>query len=330
MPAYNATRFLNDALPPLLELRECGEILEVIVADDQSTDGTAAFAAGMGARVITNPNRGGPGAARNFAALQAIGDILWFVDADVVVHKDGARIIEDAFADETVQAIYGSYDEFPPAGNFMSQYKNLMHRFYHQRGNREASTFWAGCGAVRKSTFLAIGGFDVKTYSRPSIEDIDLGYRIRAKGGRILLLRELEGTHLKRWTLQNAIITDIFFRAVPWSRLMISRAGLTDDLNVSQGERLRAGFAGLFLLSFLVPLLAPHLWWLPLAMLGAAGLLNSALLAFFVRRKGVLFALLALLYHQLYYIYSAVSFMWCLIEAKMSGGRLRTGGARAQ
>ncbi|MCI0743968.1 MAG: glycosyltransferase [Verrucomicrobia subdivision 3 bacterium] len=330
MPVYNALHFLKVTLPPLLEMRERGEILEVIVADDESTDDTAAFAAGMGARVLSNPNRGGPGAARNFAALQAIGEILWFVDADVIAHRDGAHIIENAFADETVHAVYGSYDDFPAARNFMSQYKNLAHRYYHQRGKREASTFWAGCGAVRKSAFLAIGGFDTKTYRRPSIEDIDLGYRLRAKGGRILLLRELEGTHLKHWTLQNAIITDIFCRAVPWSRLMVSRVGLTDDLNVSQGERLRAGFACLLLLSFFVPVMAPHLWWAPLAMLSLVALLNSALFAFFVRRKGIVFALMALLYHQVYYVYSAATFLWCLFEAKVPGGRLRTGPSRAR
>ena len=67
---------------------------------------------------------------------------------------------------------------------FLSQYKNLVHHFYHHRGKREASTFWSGCGAVRKQAFLDAGGFDVERYTRPSIEDIELGYRLIKAGGK--------------------------------------------------------------------------------------------------------------------------------------------------
>jgi hypothetical protein len=70
--------------------------------------------------------------------------------------------------------VFGSYDDSPPAPAFTAQYKNLIHRYYHQRPRREASTFWAGCGAVRRSVFLGLEGFDVERYRVPSIEDIEL------------------------------------------------------------------------------------------------------------------------------------------------------------
>ncbi len=317
VPAYNATRFLAQSLPALLAMRDRAEVCEVIVADDGSTDDTAAFASGLGARVVFNPKRGGPGAARNYAAPLAKGDILWFIDADVIAHPGGANLILNAFDDLSVDAVHGSYDDRPPAKNFMSQYKNLMHRYYHQRAQTEASTFWAGCGAVRKSAFLAVDGFDTKTFTRPSVEDIDLGYRLRARGGRILLLKDLEGTHLKYWTLGNAIETDIFARAIPWSRLMIAREGLTDDLNVSSGERIRAGLAGLFFLSFLLPFVSNTLWAAPLILAVVILIANLDLFRFYVAKKTVPFAILALFYHQIYYVYSTLAFVFCLAENKL-------------
>ncbi len=317
MPAYNAPDYMRRALPPLIAMRDRGEVLEVVVVDDESTDDTKDVAASLGARVLQNPKRGGPGAARNFAAPLAQGDILWFVDADVIAHPGGAAKLIEVFKDPAIVAAHGSYDDAPPAENFASQYKNLMHRFYHQQGNREASTFWAGLGAVRKDAFLAVNGFDVETFKRPSVEDIDLGYRLRAAGGRIALLPDFQGTHLKRWTLSNLVFVDIFRRAIPWARMMLTREGLTDDLNVSSAERLRAGFSGLFFLSFLAPIVSLKLAFLPFAMFLGAIAINWGLFSFFSRCRGVGFALLALAYHQVYYVYSTLAFIWCVIETKL-------------
>ena len=184
MPVYNGRALIVRSLSPLIDMLRRGELVEVIVVDDTSTDDTAVIAAGLGARVIPSGGRLGPGGARNVAAVQASGEILWFVDADVVVHEDAVLQLRRAFAEPGVTAVFGSYDDRPPASNFLSQYKNLVHHFYHHRGRSEASTFWAGCGAVRKDAFLATGGFDMVRYTRPSIEDIELGYRLRAAGGR--------------------------------------------------------------------------------------------------------------------------------------------------
>lgn len=317
MPAYNAAALLPQVLAPLLAMQRAGEIAEILVVDDRSTDDTAAVAAALGARVLVMSRNGGPGAARNFAAGHAAGDILWLVDSDVVAHPGGPAQIVAAFADPGVVAVFGSYDDAPADQGWMSQYKNLMHRYYHQRARREASTFWAGCGALRKTAFLAVGGFDVATYTRPSIEDIELGYRLRAAGGRILLLPGLQGKHLKVWTVKNAIRTDIFARALPWSRLMIGRTGLTDDLNTGRAERLRAGLAGLWLLSILVLPFAPGLWGLASALSVAVVAANWPLVRFLYRAAGLGVAVRGGLYHQIYYVYSAAAFVWCLIEARL-------------
>jgi len=316
MPVYNGNEFIVKSLPPLIEMQRRGEIREVIVVDDTSTDDTPQLAEQMGARVIPSGGRLGPGAARNVAAGLATGDILWFVDADVIIHDDAATYMTEGFTDAEVVAVFGSYDDRPPAQNFLSQYKNLVHHFYHHRGRREASTFWSGCGAVRKQAFLDIGGFDIEMFKRPSIEDIELGYRLREAGGKIMLFPELQSTHLKVWRFVNLIHTEIFCRAIPWSRLMMSQTGVVDDLNVSNSERLRAGLAGLLFIVLFATLFGWLPWWASLLMISGVIFASSSLFALFYKRKGLLFALMGIGFHQIYYLYSSAAFVYCVLEHK--------------
>ena len=318
MPAYRAAALLPRVLAPLIAMRDAGEIDEVIVVDDVSPDATAAVAGALGADVLVMPKNGGPGAARNLAATVAKGDILWLVDSDVIAWEGGGALIRAAFAEPGVAAVFGSYDSTPAGTPWFSRYKNLTHRFYHQRAQREATTFWAGCGAVSAEMYRKIGGFDVETYRVPSIEDIELGYRIKRAGGRILVLPELQGKHLKVWTIRNAIHTDLFRRALPWSRLMIAREGVADDLNTSKLERVKAMVAGLFLLSLLALPFSGG-WPVTLA-LGALALgLNWAFARFLWQNGGFGLAAPSLLYHQVYYVYSAAAFAWCLFEYHVLG-----------
>ncbi|MCB2135909.1 MAG: glycosyltransferase family 2 protein [Rhodobacteraceae bacterium] len=319
VPAFRAADVLPRVLEPLLAMLSRGEVSEVIVVDDQSPDETAAIARNLGARVLTTPKNGGPGAARNLAAEHATGDILWFVDSDVIAWPDGAAKVRAALSEPNVAAVFGSYDATPAGTHWFSRYKNLMHRFYHQKADREAATFWAGCGAVRAEMFRSIGGFDVETYRVPSIEDIELGYRIRAAGGRILVDPTLLGKHLKVWTPRNAIFTDIFRRALPWSRLMISREGVANDLNTSHAERLKAVIAGTFLLALLMLPFIPAVWPVTLAAAVLAVIANLDFARFLYRNGGAAFAAASLVYHQLYYVYSAAAFSWCLFEYHILG-----------
>ena len=325
MPAYNAAHYLERSLPPLMAMLARGEVSEVMVVDDCSPDPTnVSTIEKFGAALIRMPRNGGPGAARNHAAKIAKGEILWLVDADVVADAAGAAVIRRSLADKEVAAVFGSYDPAPPAENFASQYKNLVHRYYHQRGREDSDTFWSGCGAIRRAVYLDLGGFDGARYGRPSIEDIEFGFRMRAAGWRIKLAPDLLGTHLKRWTLKEVVRTDIFQRAVPWSNLILSGAGMKDDLNVSGAERLKAGVAGLWFAA-LFGVLAPPLW--PVAPIAAAFLtacvsaLNFDLFRFFQRNRGVQFALVATAFHQVYYVYSAVTFSLCALSYHLGGGK---------
>jgi GT2 family glycosyltransferase len=231
------------------------------------------------------------------------------VDADVIVRRGTLAAVADLFREnESITALFGSYDDEPAAENFVSQYKNLLHHFVHQRSSRKAATFWAGCGAVRREAFEAVGGFDESTYTRPSIEDIELGSRLRRKGLTIILDRELQVKHLKRWTLLSLLRTDIFSRALPWAQLIMKEGDVIDDLNLRLSDRISAGLtalaAALLVLSYLSALLLTG----TVAALAAVFLLNLRVHRFFKERRGAWFSVGSFAMLVLYYLYSGTVF----------------------
>src|SRR5207248_11629892 len=136
-----------------------------------------------------------PGQARNTGAESSESDILFFSDADLIIPPDSIERIRSIFETEKdLAALIGSYDEQPYEANCHSQYKNLFHHYVHQHGCAEASTFCGACGAIRREVFLKAGGLDSR-YDRPCIEDIELGYRLKAASEKVRLLPTLQVTY---------------------------------------------------------------------------------------------------------------------------------------
>ena len=311
VPVYNGGPQLERCLDALLA--SDFPDYEIVVVDDGSTDGSASLARERGVSVLQPGSQSGPAAARNLGASHALGSIIVFVDADVVVRPCTLARLCAHFRAQSVAAVFGSYDDAPVAVGFVSQYKNLQHHFIHQQSSTEAETFWAGCGAIRRKAFEAVGGFDESKYKKPSIEDIELGYRLRRKDFKIVLDQELQVTHLKRWTLRSLLRTDIFNRALPWSRLILENEGMINDLNLRVGDRACAGLTGLavaFLtLSYFSIAFLPFM----LAALAGVFLLNHRFFRFLKARRGQWFALKSFFLLALYYFYSGTVFALCYI-----------------
>jgi GT2 family glycosyltransferase len=298
------------------EFRQCLQHLsgteprpeEVIVVVDGGADGSSQIAAAFGARAVRLPVTGGPARARNHGARAAKGSILLFIDSDVIVSSDVVSRVAAIFTgDPDLAALFGSYDDAPGASNFLSQYKNLLHHYVHQTGREEAFTFWAGCGAIRRDIFLALDGFD-EAYRYPSIEDIELGYRLKRAGHRIRLCKELQVKHLKRWGTLSLLKADLLRRALPWTELILRHGRLPNDLNLKPSSYVSALVACFLALSL------AGAWWKP-GLLGAAAALaltlsalNLPLYTFFYRKRGLGFTLRAVPWHWFYYLYSSVTF----------------------
>ena len=275
--------------------------------------------------LLCTHQRLGPAAARNFGAQQASHPILLFVDADVEVHPDAVDRIRAHFeADPELTALFGSYDVRPAAPGLVSRFRNLLHHYTHTGQPGPACTFWAGCGAVRRNRFLALGGFDADAYRQPCIEDVEFGLRLHDAGGRILLDPAIQGTHWKRWTLGLMVRTDIQQRAIPWSRLLLSRRHLPATLNFSQAARLSSVLSLLVLVAVLA-LAIPTIWPWPLLMgggaLAALLLLNRSFFALLLKCGGISLTAAGIPLLILYYVYSSFTFAGVTIVTLLNSSR---------
>lgn len=188
--------------------------------------------------VIEEPASAGAAAARNAGARQTVEEILVFVDADVAVHPDVFRRIRSRFeADPALSAVFGSYDDAPAAPGFVSIFRNLLHHHVHQSSPGPATTFWTGLGAMRRGAFDSVRGLDEDL---TWLEDIDLGMRLSARGAVIELDPEIQGTHLKRWSLWSMVQTDFVGRGIPWVVLLLRHRKTTNALNLGWRHRASA------------------------------------------------------------------------------------------
>jgi glycosyltransferase involved in cell wall biosynthesis len=317
VPVHNDARNLAICLAALR--RAVIQSSEMIVVDDASEDDICPIANQAEARYLRLPMRGGPGAARNAGWRIAQGEVVLFVDSDVVVPPDATRRLLERFGQRPeLVAVFGSYDDLPAAQSFYSQFRNLLHHYVHQTSSQDAQTFWAGFGAIRRSALENSGGFDEQI---EGMEDVELGMRLASGGARLSLDKSLQVKHLKSWTLASTVSTDVFLRAVPWSRLLLAANNIPPDLNLTYASRLSAVLVAALMMT--VGLLAPAALhfrgWREGPLLWTAALLALSLLAlnrqfyvFLLRKRGLAFACAAVVAHWFFYFYSGVTFliMW--------------------
>jgi glycosyltransferase involved in cell wall biosynthesis len=306
VPVYNSTSYLKQCLAALADSDY--EDFEVLVVDDGSTEPVKPMVDTHGFSYLRIAGPGGPARARNRGATLVQGQYVVFVDADVCVHKDALSRLAEVFeSDATIDAVIGSYDEAPAKKNFLSQYKNLFHHYVHQRASGRVMTFWSGCGAIRRELFLDNGGFDERRYRRPAIEDIELGTWLSAAGHKIILDGRIKGKHLKRWTIQNLLKTDIFDRGIPWTRLMLRAGKIANTLNVKPVQRISVALAYLTVVFAFAAFERRESSLVAIGLAAAVTLLNLDFYRFFLRRSGVWFTLRVVPLHWLYFWYCGFS-----------------------
>ncbi len=157
--------------------REIGD--EVIVADADSPDGTAALARAAGARVVSTARC--RGTQLHAGATAARGDVLLFLHADTVLPARARAAIDEVLADPHVAG-----------GNFYLQFvpDSFAARLFTTANDvrrRWLKIYYGDSGLfVRRSAYVALGGFR----ALPILEDYEFVRRLE-RAGRTAYLAQI-------------------------------------------------------------------------------------------------------------------------------------------
>jgi len=298
-PLYNSEATLARYLGSVF--RSSYRDFEVILVDDCSACDYRGIIQDFPVVYTKLSKRGGSAAARNAGTKLAHGEILLFIDPDIIIGQDSLQKVVEVFhSHPEIDALIGSYDADPGARNNTSRFKFLFHHYIHQREGDYVFSFWTGFGAIKRTTFETISGFDACFFSRPNtIFDVELGYRLIQKGYRIYNAKQIQVKHLKRLAYFQWLRTDIMDRALPWIKIILTYRDLKPRLNIRFGDSLSSLCIGGSIILFCLPheghaVVAAGFLLVPL-------FINHRTIYFFVKQRGVSFGLLSILYLYIYY-----------------------------
>jgi len=293
IPVLNGGPLLAECIQAVR--RSSYPVWEIIVVDDGSNDGSADLARRLGCKVFETSGRTGPAAARNLGASRATADVLFFIDADVVVRPGVIERIVAGLEDPSVHGVLGVQDPDMRFSDACSRYKNLwMYHTYAARSGGDVPLFYTTAAAIRREAFVAAGGFDVN-YAGPNIEDTDFGQKLASRGYRIVVDPSARVEHVKGYRLKTLLLAD-WARSVALVRLKLRKRRESFTSNDTSVPLSYIMSVPVVLLGSLLLLLGLVASWGGGTLFGAISLLaawamNAKFLAVLARHGGVNFLL---------------------------------------
>lgn len=247
IPVKNGERTLTVCLNAIR--RSHYKHCEVIVVDDHSTDKSVEIARNFNAIVLQPTDGKGANHARNTGARKAKGDILVFIDSDVVITRETILGIVETLEEQYIDAVVGVYTSRHRHETFVSQYKNLWVRYSYIKSPPSIDWLFGAVSGIKRAAFEKIGGFNVELLARHGHDDIELGKRFAQARLTIVLNMDVEVEHLKNYTLLSFVKNE-YHRSVGFAQLA-TRLGQTK-------RSLRKGFVNVypaFVVSTLFPVM---------------------------------------------------------------------------
>ena len=217
IPTYNAV----STLPRLIDAvhEQLSDSYEIVVIDDGSTDNTRDVLADMNVRYHYQENAG-PAVARNYGSQLAQGEILVFLDSDLVPDKGFFDYITKPFDDDSIAAVQGVTRTAQK--ELLAQYcqHEIDYKQLRCRKQRFIDSIAAGTFAIRKSVFEKFGGYHTD-FRMAAAEDTDLSFRMAKDNQKILFCPEASASHPHPFKLKGYIRLK-FWRGY-WRALLYKR-----------------------------------------------------------------------------------------------------------
>ncbi len=196
IPTYNRLPILSQCLGALHQQQSAGDGYEVVVVDDGSTDGTVEFLRSQAQRFakvrLLQQAHQGPAAARNLGVEQARGDVIVFIDSDLVVtpvflsaHERALRQTWAAQGDDRAF----TYGRVINTANFEDPTAEP-----YKLTDFSAAYFATGNVAIARHWLLAVGLFDPR-FKLYGWEDLELGVRLKQRGLKLVKCPQAVGYH---------------------------------------------------------------------------------------------------------------------------------------
>src|SRR5262249_58694077 len=123
------------------------------------------------------------------------GEFLFFVDGDVMVRPNTLDLLVEGFEQTDVDGFCGVQAAEMRYRDLPSQYKNVWMRWTYLRQTGDVPLFYTTAAAIRRDTFLRVGGFDVG-YATPNVEDTAFGQKLTRLRGQVRVRTQLEVAHV--------------------------------------------------------------------------------------------------------------------------------------
>lgn len=188
IPVRNDVERLRRCLTSIVSNNYPRALIEIIVVDHDSIDGSGLAARQYGA-IVLRSSGDCVAELRNRGARAALGTIIAFVDADHEIDPQWISSAVAILASGEVAATGSAYLTDPKANWVQRQYDGLRVRPEHRQ-----EVAWLGSGnfAVKRQAFERVGGFNT---TLTACEDVDLCNRLRLAGHRIVADPALRSVH---------------------------------------------------------------------------------------------------------------------------------------
>jgi glycosyltransferase involved in cell wall biosynthesis len=298
IPMRNSAATIEACLAAATSVDYPKDRCEVIVVNDGSTDDCGERAARFDVQVVTLPQSGGAGAARNRGADQARGDYIFFTDSDCVVPANVLRVCAAAIAEHGDDCIIGG--TYTPLAHDHALFNSFQSVFVNYSETKYPNPDYIATHAMLLPRSLFEQGHWFKEQFLPILEDVEFCHRLRREGVRLVMHDGLVVAHIFRFSLWRSM-RNAYRKSRWWTRYHLqNKDALADSGTASFELKSNVALWGLQMLCWAGFLATGQdtLLWAALAMIACSILLSRRLLtAYFRAGAGAPFAIGATLYY---------------------------------